>query len=78
MRSQEWERHQRDIDELFASYAFATAATGLLLLAVGYNAAAATAGVLHFFVRGIQHARAVRLASIAKGAALLHAPSKTS
>src|ERR1700686_4190161 len=33
MQLRDWHRYQRDVDELLASYAFAAAASGLVLLA---------------------------------------------
>lgn len=54
MRSREWVRYQHGIDELLASYAFATAAGGLVLLAAHNEPGAAAAGGLYLLVRGLE------------------------
>lgn len=78
MPAHKWERYQRDIDELLASYAFAAATTGLVLLAARYEPAAAAAGVLHFLLRGAQALRASRMGNletrVAKPHPLLYTP----
>lgn len=64
MELRDWRRYQRDVDELLASYAFATAASGLVLLAGRYEPAAAAAGGLYFLVQSMRAVRAARLGAL--------------